>query len=72
MRTYWTEEWVRTRTHDELVSFSELTGGWTAVHITQGVRSFNGSAFSQGHVLHFHRVEDSRISRIDIEAHLEP
>ncbi len=35
VRTYWTEQWTRTRKHDEQLSFDQLTDGRTAVHISQ-------------------------------------
>lgn len=66
MRTYWTEQWVRTRTHDEPVSFDQLTDGRTSVHISQVVRSLDGSIVWQGDVLHIHCIECIRISRIGI------
>ena len=72
VRTYWTEQWAHTRTHDEPVSFDQLTDGRTAVHISQVVRTLDGLIVSQGDVLHIHRIECIRISRMDIEAHLEP
>ena len=71
VRAYWTEQWARTRTHDEPVAFSERNDGRTAVQISQVVRSPNGSAISKGQFLHLHRLEGDRIARMDIEAHLE-
>ena len=52
------------------MSFDQLTDGRTAVHISQAVHSLDGSIVSQGNVLHIHRIEGLRISRMDIEAHL--
>ena len=68
VRSYWTEPWTQTRTHDEPVSFSELDDGRTAVHLSQVVRSLEGSVMSQGRSLHMHRIEGDPISRMDIEA----
>jgi hypothetical protein len=65
VRAYWTEQWTRTRTHDEPLSFSELDDGRAAVYIRQVVRSLDGSPISRGHFLHTHRIEDL-ISRMDI------
>lgn len=67
VRTYWTEQWTRTRTHDEPMSFDHLTDDRIAVHIRQVVRSLDGSTVSQGDFLHIHRIESMRISRMDIE-----
>ncbi len=72
VRAYWTEQWTRTRTHDEPSTFSRRDDGRIAVHISQVVRSPNGSVISTGHFLHLHRLEGDRIARMDIEAHLEP
>lgn len=72
VRTYWTGQWACTRTHDEPVSFDQLTDGLTAVYIGQAVRSLDGSIVSQGDVLHIHRVESICTSRTNIEGHLEP
>ncbi len=68
VRAYWTEQWSRTRTHDEPVSFSRLDDGRTAVHIRQTVRSLTGSVIAEGEFLHLHRIEGGRIVRLDIEA----
>jgi ketosteroid isomerase-like protein len=68
VRAYWTEQWARTRTHDEPVGFSERNDGRTAVHISQVVRSLDGPAISKGQFLHLHRIEGGRIVRMDIEA----
>jgi hypothetical protein len=38
-RAHWTEQWARTRTHDEPVGLSKRADGRTAVHISQVVRS---------------------------------
>ena len=71
VRAYWTEQWARTRTHDEPVDFSQRDDGRIAVHISQVVRSPNGSVLSRGRFLHLHRLEGDRIARLDIEAHPE-
>ncbi len=71
VRTYWTEQWTRIRTHDEPVSFDQLTDGRIAVHIRQVVRSLDGSIVSRGDFLHIHRIEHMRISCLDIKAYLE-
>ena len=68
VRTYWTEQWRRTRTHDEPVGFSRLDDGRIAVHVDQVVRSLDGAVLSRGRVRHLHRIERDLISRLDIEA----
>ena len=72
VRTYWTEQWIHTRMHDEPVRFDQRAEGRIAVHISQVVRSLDGSIISQGDVLHIHLIEGMHISRLDIEAHLKP
>lgn len=57
--------WARTRTHDEPVGFTEMDDGRTAVHISQIVRSLEGSVISRGHFQHTHRIEGDLISRMD-------
>jgi ketosteroid isomerase-like protein len=69
VQAYWTEQWARTRTHDEPVGFSERNDGRTAVHISQVVRSLDGPVISKGQFLHRHRIKGGRIVRMDIEAH---
>ncbi len=69
VRAYWTEQWARTRTHDEPVGFSERNDGRTAVHISQIVHSLDGPVISKGQLRHLHRIERDRIVRMDVEAH---
>ncbi len=68
VRSYWTEQWTRTRTHDEPVRFTQLDDGRIAVDISQVVRSLDGSVISRSHFVHVHRIDGDRISRLDIEA----
>lgn len=72
VRPYWTEQWTRTRTHDDPINFDQLTDGRIAVHIRQVVHSLDGSIVSRGDALHIHHIEQLRILRLDIEAYLEP
>jgi hypothetical protein len=53
------------------VSFTQRNDGRIAVHISQVVRSPDGSVIAKGDFLHLHRLEGGRIARLDIEAHLE-
>jgi hypothetical protein len=66
VRAYWTEQWTRTRTHDEPVSVSELGDGRIAVLISQVVRSLEGSVIHRGSFRHVHRIEGHLIARMDI------
>jgi hypothetical protein len=63
VRAYWTEQWTRTRPHDEPLSFSELDDGRAALYIRQFERSLDGSLISRGHFLHMHRIEGDLISQ---------
>ena len=71
VRVYWEEQWARRRAHDEPLRFTELDDGRTAVHISQVVRSLDGSVISQGRFLHVLRIEAGQITRLDIEAVLD-
>jgi hypothetical protein len=66
VRAHWTEQWTRTRTHAEPLSFSEVDDGRAAVYIRQVVRSLDGSPISRGHFLQMHRIEGDLVSRMDI------
>ncbi len=68
VRSYWTEQWTRTRTHDEPVSVSELGDGRIAVLVGQVVRSLEGAVLSTGRFRHVHRIDDHLIARMDIQA----
>jgi ketosteroid isomerase-like protein len=66
LRAYWTEQWTRTRTHDEPVGFTERDDGRIAVQIRQEVRSLDGRVLSTGRFRHLHRLDGDRIARLDI------
>ena len=68
LRSYWAEQWTRTRTHDEPVGFAELDDGRIAVDVSQVVRSPEGTVVSRGRVVHKHRLDGGLIARLDIEA----
>jgi pimeloyl-ACP methyl ester carboxylesterase/ketosteroid isomerase-like protein len=67
VRAHWTEQWVRTHTHDEPVAFTRLPDGRTAVLVEQVVRSLDGSVLARRSFRHVHRIADSRILRLDTE-----
>jgi hypothetical protein len=46
LHAYLTEQWSRTRMHDEPVGFGELNDGRVAVHISQVVRPLDGSVLA--------------------------
>ena len=70
VRAYWTEQWSRTRTHDEPVGFSERNDGRTVVDISQVMRSVHGRSSPKASSCTLHRIEGDRIVHMDIEAHL--
>ncbi len=67
VRAFWTEQWTRTRTHDEPLGFRELEDGRIAVPVAQVVRSLDGSVLSRGRFLHVFRIESGLLRRLDIE-----
>lgn len=67
VRAYWTEQWTRTRTHDEPVSFERRPDGRVAVRVDQVVRTLDGAVVSTASFRHHHRIRHSRIVRMDIE-----
>ena len=67
VRAYWSEQWIRTRTHDTPVGLTQQADGRTAVQIDQVVRTLDGQMISEGRLVHLHRLVDGRIARLDIE-----
>jgi ketosteroid isomerase-like protein len=68
VHAYWTEQWTRTRTHDEPLDFDDVDDGRSAVRIRQVVRALDGSLVSTGDFLHLLRVDGGLIRRLDIIA----
>ena len=68
VHAYWTEQWTRTRTHDEPLGFDDVDDGRSAVRIRQVVRALDGSLVSTGDFLHLLRVDGGLIRRLDIIA----
>ncbi len=62
VRTYWGDQWSRTRTHDEPVTYAKQADGRTAVTIDQVVYALDGAVLSRGHFLHLHRLDAGRIT----------
>ena len=67
MRAYWTEQWTRTRTHDEPVSFTDLADGRTQVAIRQVVLALDGRVLSTGERRHLVRTTGGLIARLEID-----
>ncbi len=67
VHAYWTEQWTRTRTHDEPLRFEDVDDGRTAVRLHQVVRALDGSVLSTGNFVYLFRIEDGLIRRLDIE-----
>lgn len=66
LAAYWTEQWTRVRVHDQPVALRHLDDGRTAVHVSQVVRSLDGTVVSTGEFTHLHRIDGERIARLDI------
>ncbi len=67
VHAYWTEQWTRTRTHDEPLGFEDVDDGRTAVRLHQVVRGLDGSVLSTGDFVYLFRIEDGLIRRLDVE-----
>lgn len=67
VRAYWAELWTHTHAHDEPVTLTRLPDGRIAVLVEQVVRSLDGSVRATASLRHVHRIEGSRIVRLDIE-----
>ena len=67
LRAYWTEQWTRTRTHDEVLGFEDVGDGRTVVRLHQVVRAPGGAVLSTGDFAYRFGVEDGLIRRLDIE-----
>jgi nuclear transport factor 2 (NTF2) superfamily protein len=67
VRAYWLEQWTRTRTHDQPMTFTHRPDGRIVVRISQIVRSLDGSLISTGSFDHVHRIAGEHIQRLDIE-----
>ena len=66
LQAYWQDQWTRTRTHDEPVTFTHRPDGRVVVRIDQVVRSLDGTVISTGSFDHVHRIAAGRIRRLDI------
>lgn len=64
---HWRQQWARTRTHDSPHSFTRLDDGRVVADIDQVVRALDGLLLAQGAFRHVHRIQDSLITRMDIE-----
>ncbi len=67
LHAYWTEQWTRTRTHDEPLGFEDVDDGRTAVRLHQVVRALDGSVLSTGDFVYLFRIEDGLIRRLDVD-----
>lgn len=65
---YWTEQWSRTRTHDQPVTLTRHKDGRVTVTVDQVVRAPDGTVISRGRFLHLHRLQSGRLAAM----HLRP
>lgn len=63
---YWSRQWARIRTHDEVLGLADLGPGRTAVRISQVVRDLNGAIVSTGAFLHIFELRDGLVERMDV------
>ena len=67
VRDYWTRQWATLDPHVEPVSFTQDESGRWIVEVHQVVHDRAGNLLLDTTVHHAYRVEDDRITRMDIE-----
>lgn len=64
LRAFWTEQWTRTRTHDEVTRVRQTAETEFAVSLDQVVRSVDGSLLSTGSFRYAFVVENGLIKAL--------
>lgn len=67
LHDYWTQQWTRTRTRDEVTGVDDFDDGRIAVRLRQVVRALDGSTVSTGTFVYVFGFEGGLIQRLDIE-----
>jgi ketosteroid isomerase-like protein len=67
VRDYWIAQWAEIDPHVEPLSVTEQADGSVAVTVHQVVRSADGELLGDAQVVHFYRLDDGLISRMDLE-----
>lgn len=68
VRDYWIQQWFRTRTHDQPVTFTRHLDGRIAVTIDQVVHAPDGAVISRGRFLHLHRLQSGRLAAMHLQS----
>lgn len=66
VRDYWSKQWTRIHTHDEVVGVVDQAPGRTIVHISQVVRTLDGAVISSGAFKHTYEIRDGIVARMDL------
>ncbi len=72
VRTHWSRQWARTRTHDEVTDVIDLGPGRTAVRIAQVVRNLDGVVLSTGAFEQAYEFRDGLVARMDMRRIEDP
>jgi hypothetical protein len=67
VRSYWTRQWAEIDPRVEPGAITELPDGRIAVDVQQVVRTHDGEAVSDTHILHIYEMRDGLIARMDVE-----
>ena len=66
LRTYWTRQWAKTRTRDEVLEIVTPMPNRSIVRIGQVVRALTGAVISTGSFEHDYLIKDRLITRLNI------
>jgi hypothetical protein len=66
LRAYWTRQWAKTRTRDEVLAIATPMPNRSIVRIGQVVRALTGAVISTGTFEHDYLIENRLIMRLDI------
>ena len=66
VRAYWSRQWARVRTHDEVIGMTRPASDGCAVRIAQVVRDPDGAIVSRGVFEHSYAFRDGLVARMDL------
>ena len=66
VRDYWSKQWTRIHTHDEVVGVVDQTPRRMVVHISQVVRDLDGAVVSSGAFEHTYEIRNGLVARMDL------
>jgi len=66
VRSYWSRQWARIHTQDEVAGVIDLAPDRATVRIRQVVRDLNGVIVSTGEFEHAYQFKDGLVERMDL------